>query len=328
VRVNGSRRPPNYLIEFDSYGVAQLTFYENAVRFDKPRQDGDDTTPLFSEIENKNKAELLVVTEQLGITAPSNILKQDLLELLEQHLCGYEYDEYRMTHRNVDDLKERIEADIPLWLNHAKTLEHEKLAAEVVAYRSRLLDEVSWTLDPGVALSPESEAAVVAFRKALFELESRHEFPYIESYPEYPTITRIPFSEVEIKSREVSMTCERIINEGISLELGGEPLHFSMTSNDQMNISTAMSAVAQGAQAFPYHNDGGLCRLYSAEEIIRIFTAATQFIMYHRTYCNHLNYYIRNVTDETNLPNIFYGMDLPEDLAQNMKSILEQAQEL
>jgi hypothetical protein len=131
-----------------------------------------------------------------------------------------------------------------------------------------------------------------------------------------------------VKLREASKACEAAISAGIDIELGGESLHFSLTSNDQINLTNAVGAIAAGAPAFPYHNDGGLCRLFSGDEINAIGAAATQFVMYHTTYCNHLNCYIRRIEDIDELKAIFYGMDLPEDLADNMQNILEQAQGL
>ena len=129
-----------------------------------------------------------------------------------------------------------------------------------------------------------------------------------------------------VKLKEVSKACEDVIFAGTDVELGNEVLHFSLTIKDQINLSTAISAVVNGALAFPYHNDGNLCRLYSAAEINKIGAEATRFILYHTTYCNHLNYYIRRIEDVGVFESVFYGCELPSDLADNMQSVLLQAQ--
>ena len=53
------------------------------------------------------------------------------------------------------------------------------------------------------------------------------------------------------------------------------------------------STIKEGAPAVPYHADGELCRMYPAEEFASLAQAATAHVFYHRTYCNHLNVWIR-----------------------------------
>lgn len=120
---------------------------------------------------------------------------------------------------------------------------------------------------------------------------------------------------------EISAACNATITAGIDV---GES-HYSLTETDQINLSTAMTAIQQGAASYPYHADGELCRMYSAEEITAIASAATQHKLYHTTYCNHLFAWIRRCTTQEELKGIYYGAELPEDLAANMAEVLENA---
>ena len=76
--------------------------------------------------------------------------------------------------------------------------------------------------------------------------------------------------------------------------------------------------------AATYHADGELCRMYTAEEFTALTQAATAHVFYHRTYCNHLNAWIKRAgLDE--IPAIVYGVDLPADLAASMAALIEKA---
>lgn len=64
--------------------------------------------------------------------------------------------------------------------------------------------------------------------------------------------------------------------------------------------------------------------MYTAEEFTALTQAATAHVFYHRTYCNHLNAWIKRAgLDE--IPAIVYGADLPADLAASMAALIEKA---
>ena len=124
------------------------------------------------------------------------------------------------------------------------------------------------------------------------------------------------------KLKEISKICEKAINAGVDITLGTETLHFSLTANDQINLTNAIGAIKAGATGFPYHNDGGLCRIFSAEDITTIVTKSTKFVLYHTTYCNYLNYYIKSLQDIELINQVYYGMELPEELDDQFMSVL------
>ena len=106
------------------------------------------------------------------------------------------------------------------------------------------------------------------------------------------------------------------------IDVGGA--HYSLTEHDQTELMAQFQTVKEGAEEVPYHADGELCRMYTAEEFTALTQAATAHVFYHRTYCNHLNAWIKRAgLDE--IPAIVYGADLPADLAASMAALIEKA---
>lgn len=97
--------------------------------------------------------------------------------------------------------------------------------------------------------------------------------------------------------------------------------HYSMTIEDQKNILALSLAAAQG-QSVPYHADGEPCRLYSAEEFNALATAATAFTVEKTTYFNTLKQWVTRAKDVDEVQGIYYGADLPDDLATYMGELL------
>lgn len=123
------------------------------------------------------------------------------------------------------------------------------------------------------------------------------------------------------KLQEVGAACTAAIYAGI----GVGDSHYSLTEHDQMEIMAQYTAVKEGTAAVPYHADGELCRMYTAEEFTALAQAATGHVFYHRTYCNHMNAWIKRA-DLEELAGITYGVPLPEDLNQSMLKILAEAE--
>lgn len=122
------------------------------------------------------------------------------------------------------------------------------------------------------------------------------------------------------KLQEIGLACSAAIYAGV--DVGG--FHYSLTEHDQTEIMAQYTVVKEGAAAVPYHADGELCRMYPAEEFAALAQAATAHVFYHRTYCNHVNAWIRRAGLEE-LAGITYGAALPEDLAASMEAILSAA---
>ena len=128
------------------------------------------------------------------------------------------------------------------------------------------------------------------------------------------------------KEVEISNACNAAIVAGMDVETSQGTEHFALQETDQINLTTAYNAVISGAANYPYHADGQLCRMFTAEEITAISTASISHKLYHTTLCNHLLTWVRRAETAEELGSITYSADnLPEDLAANMAQVLAAA---
>lgn len=124
------------------------------------------------------------------------------------------------------------------------------------------------------------------------------------------------------KIRELSNACHTAIYAGADATTSKGTEHFSLTDNDQINLSSSMEQVKGGAAQVPYHADGQLCRMFTAEEMTRAYQAAVHYIAYNTTLCNHLLTWVRRCTTVVDVNAITYTSALPDDLKKNMDMIL------
>ena len=136
-----------------------------------------------------------------------------------------------------------------------------------------------------------------------------------------------PLEEIRAdKLAELSSSCNDAITAGMDVETTQGTEHFSLQETDQINLTTALSAVQSGAAGYPYHADGQLCRLFTAAEIQAIAAASVKHKLYHTTMCNHLLTWARRAETREELSGITYSADgLPDDLAANMAEVLSAA---
>lgn len=131
---------------------------------------------------------------------------------------------------------------------------------------------------------------------------------------------------VPAKLTELSEACNATIVAGCDVALSdGTSGHISLTAEDQINLTTALTAVEQGSAGYPYHLDGELCALYPAADIVLMAQAATAHKLWHTTYYNHLAAWVRRCETSAEVQAITYGAELPSDLAENMVAILTAA---
>ena len=136
-----------------------------------------------------------------------------------------------------------------------------------------------------------------------------------------------PLDEIRAdKLAELSASCNDAITAGMDVETTQGTEHFSLQETDQINLTTALSAVQSGASGYPYHADGQLCRLFTAAEIQAIAAASVKHKLYHTTLCNHLLTWARRAATKEELSGITYSADgLPEGQASNMAAVLAEA---
>ena len=151
-----------------------------------------------------------------------------------------------------------------------------------------------------------------------------------------PPDTEIPNAEDEInpiditslefirssKLNEMSYACRTTIEAGFDLVLRGETLHFSLTTQDQLNLMN-LNIAAQTQELIPYHADGEECVFYSSEEINEILAAAASFKNYQIAYHNALKAYINALDTIEAIAAIEYGTPIPDEYKSDVLRVLE-----
>lgn len=147
----------------------------------------------------------------------------------------------------------------------------------------------------------------------------------VEEEPEYVGHNEVITVDYvkSVKIAEMSNICNKVITNGFDVFLNDNNLHhFSLTTQDQLNLITLSSMVASGEEQIPYHADGELCRFYSAEDINTITSAATQFKTYQISYFNALKAYIESLDDMNEIGAITYGIDIPAEYQSDVLKVL------
>ena len=142
--------------------------------------------------------------------------------------------------------------------------------------------------------------------------------------PEIPNTPNISIDFVrDSKIKEMSSICRHTIEAGFDLELRGETHHFSLDTQDQLNL-ISLSAMAQTKQLIPYHADNEACIFYTNDEINEIVETATAYKIYHTTYYNALKTYINSLETIEEIAAITYGIDIPEEYKTDVLKLLEE----
>lgn len=128
------------------------------------------------------------------------------------------------------------------------------------------------------------------------------------------------------KISEMSNICNKTITSGIDIVLSdGTTHHFSLTTQDQLNLITLSALAESGETTIPYHADDELCKFYSVEDIKTIISKATTFKTYHVSYFNALKKYIESLEEMDTIATITYGIEIPEDYqSEVLKALLSQ----
>ena len=124
-----------------------------------------------------------------------------------------------------------------------------------------------------------------------------------------------------------------VITNGIDIVLSdNNTYHFSLTTQDQLNLITLSTMIAGGQEMVPYHADSELCRYYSATDMLNVIQKATEFKSFQVTYFNSLKAYIESMNSVRAIGAVQYGIDIPEEyqsdvLKETLKQMNEQENE-
>ena len=160
------------------------------------------------------------------------------------------------------------------------------------------IGDADWVLDDNDSKDAEIEEKIIS-------LYPNFEFVFDDDGNIADVVeTSEPINEViSQKKSELSAECEKTIVAGVDV---GDA-HYSLTIEDQANI-LAWMAVAQTGKAVPYHQDGQPCRIYTAEEFMKVANAAVAFKTAQTTYCNLLMRQVEAMTDVDEVKAVKYGV--------------------
>ena len=128
------------------------------------------------------------------------------------------------------------------------------------------------------------------------------------------------------KIAEMSHLCNLTITNGFDAILEDKQSHhFSLTTQDQLNLITLQSMILSGQTSVPYHADNEPCRFFSTADIQAVLTGATKHITYHESYFNSLKAYINSLDEIETVGGIEYGVDIPDDYqTEVLQTLLSQ----
>ena len=130
------------------------------------------------------------------------------------------------------------------------------------------------------------------------------------------------------KLAEISKSCEDYIYAGTNVALPDNTTeHFTYTLADQSNISEMFTAIMAGATEYPYHADGGICKIYSKAEIVTIYGTLSLFKTEATTYHNSLKAQVNAMDDiDTISATKFKETELTGEYLANYTSMMASAQ--
>lgn len=136
---------------------------------------------------------------------------------------------------------------------------------------------------------------------------TEEEIKQLEEYA-YVSIEKLKSDKIS----EMSRICNQTIENGFDLQMtDGTTEHFSLTIQDQLNLTTLSAMIQSGLQSIPYHADGNLCKFYSIEDMKNLIDYGTKFITYQTTYFNSLRNYINSLENIDEIKAVEYGMEIP-----------------
>ena len=94
------------------------------------------------------------------------------------------------------------------------------------------------------------------------------------------------------KIKQYGVECQDKIYAGTDVETSYGTEHFSATGDDQANIKTLSDVAMATKVSLPYHADGSQCKVYTYQDIIKIYCEIQKLILAETSYCNALNSYL------------------------------------
>lgn len=153
---------------------------------------------------------------------------------------------------------------------------------------------------------------------------------YVEPAPENPEPTEPIIETLEnVKTNKISelnAICNKMITSGVDVEIDGKTEHFSYTIEDQANIDDIAQMAKSTNMEQSYHCDNGSCKLYTVEEITKIYMTQKMNKAHNITYANQLKLYVKSLKEKAKVESIAYGQDLTGEYLNTYNTIMEHEQ--
>ena len=98
----------------------------------------------------------------------------------------------------------------------------------------------------------------------------------------------------------------------------------------QAKKAAAIDDIAQMAKSTnmeqSYHCDNGSCKLYTVEEITKIYMTQKMNKAHNITYANQLKLYVKSLKEKAEVESIAYGQDLTGEYLNTYNTIMEHEQ--
>ena len=113
----------------------------------------------------------------------------------------------------------------------------------------------------------------------------------------------------EKKILQMETATKNVIANGFDID----NLHYSLDTQDQLNLISLSNLVNAGVMRIPYHADGELCRYYTNDEMQTIISKAYEHITKYTTYFNSLKYWIETMNDIEEIKGVYFGVEIPDE---------------
>ena len=140
----------------------------------------------------------------------------------------------------------------------------------------------------------------------------------------------IPVDIKQLKQTKItalSATCEQTIYNGLELELSEGTERFEYKDKDQTNIKAMFDAVVFGAEKYPYQSEDGKCRVFTAQDIITLYTSLEGLRTAQLTYYHQLKDIVNTLETAEEINAVTYGQPLEGEYLQHYNEMLAVAQE-
>jgi len=171
-------------------------------------------------------------------------------------------------------------------------------------------DELYFTVDPHLVKKEQIEADFDFFFKNVQDNGTADQY----GLSEYK----------DAKHEELSCDCQEVIQYGVDVTLtDGTVEHFALTAEDQTNLIGKTVELNGTGESFCYHCDGSPCKYYSRQDMQKICTEALSFITYQTTYVNSAFQWVKGCTKASELAEITYGVEIPEQYKSDVLKQME-----